>query len=177
MKGTSPNEVLLNKVCEEHLESVYNFCIYLIHNSRGLQDIAEESTQETFLEAKQQIEKLVQHPNIKGWLFQTAKNKVNRSFRYYYSKKKHELLTNEVIQYPISSIENELEINIDFDQLKVEVLKQLNAQEYELYCNYYLHKKSIDELSTIYDISRTAVTTRIYRLKKHIKEIANRVTI
>lgn len=87
MKGTSPNEVLLNKVCEEHLESVYNFCIYLIHNSRGLQDIAEESTQETFLEAKQQIEKLVQHPNIKGWLFQTAKNKVNRSFRYYYSKK------------------------------------------------------------------------------------------
>ena len=173
-------DVLFNEICEKHLEDVFHFCVYLVHNNPILQDVAEECTQETFLEAKRQLDKLITHPNIKGWLFQTAKNKVNRAFRDHYSRKRYEVMINEIIVNTATDFvgcpfENELYKNVDYDQLKDEVLKQLKAHEYKLYLEYFLQNKSIDELSSRYQISRTAVTTRIYRVKKHIKKIAEEV--
>lgn len=58
------------------------------------------------------------------------------------------------------------------DKLCAKVLESLDEDEYELYIDYYKEKMPVTNLSKKYNISKTALTTRSYRLKKKIKVIA-----
>lgn len=59
---------------------------------------------------------------------------------------------------------------IDLDKLCIEILSKLNTNEYDLYIDYYKSNMSVSDLSKKHDISATAVTTRIYRLKEENKK-------
>lgn len=65
-----------------------------------------------------------------------------------------------------------IEDRVDVDKLGVEIINNLNESEHKLYTDYYKNNMSVLELSLKYNISATAATTRIYRLKKKIKNIA-----
>lgn len=60
---------------------------------------------------------------------------------------------------------------LDPDEISAQILRKLKQSEYDLYLDYYKGRLSVPELSQKYDISATAMTTRIYRLKRKIKEI------
>ncbi len=60
---------------------------------------------------------------------------------------------------------------MDWDRLCADILGQLNQSEYDLYSDYYKGNLSVSELAKKYDVSGTAMTTRIYRLKKKIKNL------
>lgn len=74
-------------------------------------DFVEECTQQTFLEARKQISKLINHPNPQGWLFTTARNLINNSYRNMYIRKRHEVFIDDYITNTLQSLEN------DFDQI------------------------------------------------------------
>ncbi|MGB4438520.1 MAG: hypothetical protein WBJ13_04695 [Sedimentibacter sp.] len=59
----------------------------------------------------------------------------------------------------------------DIEKLCSKVLENLDADEYELYIDYYENKIPVIRLSEKYNISKTALTTRAYRLKKKIRMI------
>jgi RNA polymerase sigma-70 factor, ECF subfamily len=175
LKKFQSDSVFFNELCNQYYLKVYNFCKKLLYGYNT--DFAEECTQNTFLEARKQIVKLKSHPNIEGWLYTTSRNQINLSFRKQYVRRKYESIFDEDSYASMAVLDPNLEKlfdeDIDVDKLAAEVLKSLSAQEFSLYQDYYKEHLQIIELSGKYSISVTAVTTRIYRLKKKIKSIVH----
>ncbi|WP_317890347.1 sigma-70 family RNA polymerase sigma factor [Paenibacillus polymyxa] len=164
------------KICELYLSEVYRFCMHLIKNQSCFKFMAEECTQDTFVAARQQLVKLKHHPNVKGWLYLTAKNLIYKSFRCYYTQKKHETTFEcEKICSFSNSVEEEWE-NCrlgDVDTVIVNILMQLSNNEYILYEDYFCRQLAVPLLATKYNISVTATTTRIYRLKRKLRTLSH----
>lgn len=175
LKKFQKDSIFFEELCNRYYLKIYNFCKKL---SKGYNtDFAEECTQNTFLEARKQIVKLKNHPNIEGWLYTTARNQINLSFRKQYVRRKYESVFEEEacasIAVTDTNLEKLLEEDIDVDRLAAKVLKSLSKEEFALYQDYYKKHLKIIDLSGKYQISVTAVTTRIYRLKKKIKCIVH----
>ncbi|MNW43712.1 RNA polymerase factor sigma C [compost metagenome] len=165
-------EVYIEELCNEYFLDIYNYCLKLIHGQRDLLSFAEDCTQNTFLEAHKQISILKSHPNVKGWLFCTAKNMINNSFRCMYLQRKREIYINDAVltaelHYIDPNLENISEGNINIDKLSKYILGHLHSFEYEIYYDYYKNKMSISKLSVKYQMTESAITTRIYRIKKN----------
>lgn len=177
-KNNKRDDIFYEELCNKYYEQIYFFCNRLVKGQEQFLDFVEECTQNTFLEARKQISKLRTHPNIEGWLYTTARNLINNSYRSMYIKKKHELYIEDDISCTSAyEIDKELEdpfySNIDLDKLCTEILSMLNEKENNLYIDYYKRNMPIADLSQKYGISSTAVTTRIYRLKIKIKNIVH----
>lgn len=144
-------------------------------------DFADECTQNTFLEARKQLSKLKNHPNVEGWLFTTARNFVNLSFRGMYLKNRYEVIMTDDIHNRLESQNNEIdqfvENAVNVDELYHEVLMSLSTNEYELYTDYYIKKMSIADLTGKYDVSANAITTRMYRINKKIRSIVQTLVV
>lgn len=162
-------------LCNQHYSRIYSFCKKILNGYNS--DFAEECTQNTFLEATKQITKLKTHPNIEGWLYTTSRNQINSLLRKQYVIRKYEEILDEEAYDSLatsdSNIEKLFEEDINIEQLVFEVLEFLSDQERELYNAYYKEHLQIIELAAKYNITTTAVTTRIYRLKKKIKSIVH----
>lgn len=169
------NEAFYEDLCNKYYERIYNYCKKLVKGQRQFLDFVEECTQNTFLEARKQLLKLEKHPNVEGWLYTTARNLINNSFRSSYIKKKYEVNLEDNISGAFAKLDDKLErlfdSTADLDKLCVEVLNKLHPSEYDLYMDYYKSKMPISELAKKYAVSATAMTTRIYRLKKKLKNI------
>lgn len=162
----------LEELCNKYFVDVFKYCNKLIHGKKELFYFAEDCTQSTFLEAHKQISNLKSHPNVKGWLFCTARNMINNSFRNMYSQRKHEMYINDTLAtklYYIDPIlENLFEGNTNWDELVKDILGNLHSFEYEIYYDYYKNKMSISQIVVKYQMTESAITTRIYRIKQKI---------
>ncbi len=176
-QNSKKHDNFYDDLCNKYFERVYRYCKKLVNGQGQLLDFVEECTQNTFLAARKQIPKLMNHPNIEGWLYNTARNLINNCYRSMYIKKNHELFIDDSSSCALMTSEDEfdslLDETIDVDMLAIELLRKLNENEYNLYMDYYKSNMSILELSKKYEISSTAVTTRIYRVKAKIKMIAH----
>ncbi|BFH15313.1 sigma-70 family RNA polymerase sigma factor [Paenibacillus melissococcoides] len=175
------DELFFHELCDAYFKPVYKYCRKLANSQTGLMDFADECTQNTFLEARKQISKLKNHPNVEGWLFTTARNFVNLSFRAMYLKNKYEVFMSDDINDRLESRNNEIdqiiENAVDVDDLYQEVLMNLSTSEYELYADYYMKKMSIADLARKYNVSANAITTRIYRINKKIRSIVQTLVV
>jgi len=169
------DEAFFESLCSRYFERIYFYCKRLVRGQEQFMDFVEECTQNTFLEARKQISKLRNHPNIEGWLYTTARNLINSSYRSMYIKRKYEVSMDDVLSNYICEPEMDFEelfnSAVDLDKLSAEVLQKLTSGEYELYMDYFVNNASVSDLSRKYNISVTATTTRIYRLKKKIKRM------
>ncbi|GAA0392336.1 sigma-70 family RNA polymerase sigma factor [Paenibacillus motobuensis] len=172
------DEVYTEELYNKYYEQIYAYCKKRVKWQEKFNDIAEDCTQSTFLEAHRQLSSLRSHPNIEGWLYTTARNMINNAYRSLYTKKQREVILDETISNSLMQLDQELEQlfqeALNFDQLCIEILGRLSRQENELYTDYYQNRLTIASLSKKYGISATAVTTRIHRLKKKIKMIISK---
>ncbi|MGG3837289.1 sigma-70 family RNA polymerase sigma factor [Paenibacillus thiaminolyticus] len=175
------DELFFHELCDTYFKPVYKYCGKLAKSQAELMDFADECTQNTFLEARKQISKLKNHPNVEGWLFTTARNFVNLSFRAMYLKNRYEVIMTDDIHNRLESQNNEIdqfvENAVNVDELYHEVLMSLSTNEYELYTDYYIKKMSIADLTGKYDVSANAITTRIYRINKKIRSIVQTLVV
>ncbi|MEG6612833.1 sigma-70 family RNA polymerase sigma factor [Pseudoclostridium thermosuccinogenes] len=169
------DDAFYESLCTKYFERIYFYCKRLVKGQEQFMDFVEECTQNTFLEARKQISKLRNHPNVEGWLYTTARNLINSSYRSMYIKRKHEVSMDDAFSNCICEPEINLEelfsSAADLDKLSAEILQKLTPSEHDLYVDYFVNKASVSDLSRKYGISVTATTTRIYRLKKKIKNI------
>ena len=109
-------------------------------------------------------------------MYQTAKNLVNNAVRKYHTKNKYIYPVNEKFAYLNTTIEDELdkmyEDEIDIDYLMCDVLKQLKDKDYQFYDDYFIKNLTVCELAKKYNISISAIYTRIHRLKIKVQKIA-----
>ena len=64
------------------------------------------------------------------------------------------------------------EDEIDIDYLMCDVLKQLKDKDYQFYDDYFIKNLTVCELAKKYNISISAIYTRIHRLKIKVQKIA-----
>ncbi|EHQ90134.1 RNA polymerase sigma factor [Desulfosporosinus youngiae] len=169
------DDIFYEDLCDKYFNRIAVYCRRLVKGQEEFLDFVEECTQNTFLEAWKQISKLKNHPNVEGWLYATARNLINNSYRNMYIKKRHEVSIDDNITGALTELDDDLEKlfnnTLDPDKISAEILGKLKQSEYDLYLDYYKDNMSVTELSKKHDISATAMTTRIYRLKKKIKNI------
>lgn len=137
---------------------------------------AEDCTQKVFIELFIQGEKLMDHPNIAGWLYKTA---------YHFGKKlQKDYKSHDDIH--LSSYENKddnplvvylepyfvnLEDEIDVDEIKDRILAKLSPQFYDLYCRFYINHESIITIGEALGIKTNNVKQRLFRLRAHIRKL------
>lgn len=167
------DELYFEDLCNRFFRKIYTYCKVLVKNNSL--DIAEECTHNTFLAAGKQISKLRSHPYVEGWLYTTARNQVNESFRKYYKKQQREVPVRDLLSATLptghDSIEAYIASSLDIEELCNDVLCKLESADLELYTLYYRDHTSIAALADLYGISGSAMTTRIYRLKKKVTTI------
>jgi RNA polymerase sigma-70 factor (ECF subfamily) len=139
-------------------------------------ELAEECAQNTFVQVQENITALQAHPNLAGWLYKTARNQVNAFYRKLYRRRKYEIAISDSIANQLKASSCELyEVligTLDMNKMVRHVLQQLSRVETEIYVDYFKDRLSIHEISQKYNLSKTVVTTRIYRLRKKIKQTA-----
>ncbi|MDG0810336.1 RNA polymerase sigma factor [Cohnella rhizosphaerae] len=156
-------------------QRIYHYCKKLMRG-RSI-TLVEECVQNTFLQVQANLSKLRNHPNIAGWLYVTSRNQVNAMYRKLYREQKHEVtLSDEQTKRLTANHQDEIcEVlmgTADIDNLAHHVLQQLNLKESEFYVDYFKRHLSVRALSQKYNVSESAVTTRIYRLRKKIRNAA-----
>ncbi|ACV61763.1 RNA polymerase, sigma-24 subunit, ECF subfamily [Desulfofarcimen acetoxidans DSM 771] len=105
---------------------------------------------------------------FEGWLYTKTRNLINSLYRSMYIKKRHEVFIDDNISNIILSSDNDFEkiLNGNIDDIEMLSDKILKKQQI-----VKINHMSILELSGKYDVSAIAITTRICRLKKKIKNI------
>lgn len=176
-KDPKEDDDFFEDLCNQYFERIYNYCNRLVKGEKQLTDFVEECTQTTFLEARKQISALKKHPNAEGWLYTTARNLMNHSYRNLYIRKRHEVPMDDDISNTLSEEDHEMEAvfngAVDLNKAYLEALNGLNKKEYELYADYFINNMSVSDLSQKYNVSSTATTTRIYRVKRKIKNLVH----
>lgn len=141
-----------------YFKDVYGYVVRRVGN----ETVAEDIVHDVFLTALDKIEKFRNHPQQKGWLMVTARNKMREL------KKKME-------NNPLESLEEMMEVGEeegDYEKIEFElaVLEVVKEEEWELIKDYYLRGVTIREMAEKYGITENAMTVRLHRLRKKIKE-------
>lgn len=117
---------------------------------------------------------LVEHPDIKGWLYSVARNIAKRHRkRQGFLKVKH---FNETVAVEVAS---EMDVAVlvedrvcgENSELLALLQKNLKVSEYTLFKMKYLDGKSNDEIADFIGIKKHSVDVKITRLHEKIKEV------
>lgn len=164
-----------NDLCVDYYEKILRYC-YAKLNSEAA---ARDCTQDVFLVALQKKSILRQHPNAAGFLFQTAKNLVRERQRLCFRQMMAEVPIQDDSGDPMADLfqvqENALDKLIDEEDYIENVMSQLSEEKQYLYSLYYIEKKSMREISEIFNIAEAAVRMRYVRLRKEIHAIVAEV--
>lgn len=125
------------------------------------QSIAEELVNEAFLILLSKRRDLKHHPNLPGWLSQTMKyliaNEVNSA--------RHRL------EFPLE-MDSDIPVPDTYKQPLSELLPMnLSPKEREILILFYERQLSYEQISAQLDVSVLNCRTRLFRAKRHYKEI------
>jgi len=156
---------------KSEIASLYYDCIFSFCNQR-LPDrqAAEDVTQEVFLALTEQNS--IKNPDaVLKWLYTVARNKVNDYYRKHY-KKPPPVSLDDVGDIPEITFDfTELYSDTELKECENTVLNQLSEQERKLYHEIYQEGSSYASLAEKYNISDSALRTRVSRLRYKIKRL------
>ena len=133
----------------------------MLYDSNAVEDIV----QETFFEVYRKREELMKHPNIKGWLRVTAKNKV---MKWEEKQRKYSLDFDFLIDNSVSDLNPKVD---DFKMVEVytAVKEILSEEELELLRCYYEYGYTSQEIAQKLGVTETCFKVRILRMKQKIR--------
>ena len=143
---------------------------------------AEECTQEVFAVYFEKVSQ-IEIRNPRAWLYRTADNYLHR-YNQRFQEEKQEIFP---LHDPEKGTEDMEDIrfvyeqdffsedSVDIDKDVEKVLLGLSDDEFELYDLHFRKHLSLQELTTSYGPSIPAVKNKIYRLKQHILQLAQKV--
>lgn len=174
MRFGKSNEEFFEEIFHAYFQRIFYYCKKLM-KGRPI-TLVEECVQNTFLQVQVNLSALRNHPNIAGWLYVTSRNQVNAMYRKLYRKQKHEVAFSDELANRLTASNQELNevliATLDIHGMVHHVLRQLSRAESEFYVDYFKRHLSVHSISKKYNLSETAVTTRIYRLRMKIKKAA-----
>lgn len=167
-------EHFFQTLCEQYYADLGN---YLLAMTRD-RELAQDLLQETFIVAWKKRELLPNHPNPGGFLFQTARlclknarqRQKKQQSRLIYLEQ--EQLAQQSDQRRATDLWEELcrqqDASVDEAQWIAPALQTLSEQEYQLYRQHYLEKKSFAQLAREQNISPVSLRMRALRIRRKI---------
>lgn len=148
----------IEKAYSAYFKDVYEYVVRRVGNKAVAEDIAHD----VFITALNRVEVFQDHPQKKGWLMVTARNKMKE-------------LRKKMENNPVESLEEMQDVGVeeaDFEKVEfgLTMHKVIAEDEWELIKDFYLRGITIRELAEKYGITENAMTVRLYRLRKKIRE-------
>lgn len=167
-------EHFFQTLCEQYYADLGN---YLLAMTRD-RELAQDLLQETFIVAWKKRELLISHPNPGGFLFQTARlclknarQKQKRQQRHLVYLEQEQLVQQSDQRQaadPWEQLCQQQDDAIDETNWVLPALQQLSCEEYQLYRQHYLEKKSFAQLAREQNISPVSLRMRALRIRKKI---------
>lgn len=161
-KDHSKLEKQIEKLYRANYDSLVVYVSCSVQGSMAVEDIV----QDTFCEALAKAEILENHPNQKGWLVETAKNKIKEMHR----RAQYRETEN------IEDCEDEVPVIMrEYDMVEAQMVMEnaLDSHERWLLRQYYIWGYSVKELAATEHLSESNFKVRMYRIKKKVMDYIN----
>ncbi len=149
----------------EYVDSLYRFCYFRTNSS----EVAEDSVQDVFLSLWKEISRgvVVEYP--KTWLYTAMRNKIID----YYRKKKSLSLDAKMEDQYFEPVETNTHIELDTEiRLLTRYVESIEDDtDREVLLLRYVNDLSMDDIADITGSTSNAVTVRIHRATKKLKEL------
>lgn len=170
-------------LCEQYYTDLGNFLLALTKD----RELAQDLLQETFIVAWNKRELLLTHPNPAGFLFQTArlclrharqKQKKQQSRVLYLDRE--QLAQQKQEQHgndPWEELCLQQDAAIDETKWITAALQQLSDEEYLLYRQHYLEKKTFVQLAQEHQQSAVCLRMRALRIRKKVQKAVRQLAL
>lgn len=170
-------------LCEQYYADLGNFLLALTKD----RELAQDLLQETFIVAWNKRELLLTHPNPAGFLFQTArlclkharqKQKKQQSHVLYLDRE--QLAQQKQEQHgndPWEELCLQQDAAIDETKWITAALQQLSDEEYLLYRQHYLEKKTFVQLAQEHQQSAVCLRMRALRIRKKVQKAVRQLAL
>lgn len=173
MSARKQTTALLQQLYDDYRLKLFNFCLARLSGER---ESADDCVQEAFLVLSSKLKNGEAIENPRAFLYRTAENFVRRrqeqiakdTKRLVPLEKATEASMNDEVFF--EAIEN-----IDYDALAERLIDTLDDDEKLLYNLRYIKNTRVDEIATMLNISRPAVSMRLVRLKTKITQAVNNI--
>ncbi len=149
------------KLYHEEYDNIRLYVRRMVADSSGIEDIV----QETFLEAYRNRKKLMEHPNLAGWLRITAKNKI---MKWEEKQRKYRVDCEYLLENTVAGRRGKPD-EYRMVEAYSTVQKILSREDLELLRCYYEFGYSSKEMAERLGISESCFKVRILRMKQKIK--------
>lgn len=169
MEKQAANE-LIKECFENYRYKLLDYCLARLNGER--QD-ADDCVQDAFvvLQCKLSDGEIIQNP--RALLYRIAENLVKQR-KVANAKSAIHTVPLEYAENISTAFEDDYLKAVDetdYDLLAEELIKTLNEKEKELYDLRYCRKISVDDIAKLYNISPTAVSMRLLRLRDKVKRL------
>ncbi len=148
-------ERFFNELYDEMYHRLINFVYRICKDETFTEDVV----QETFIEVYRNIDKIMEHPQPKAWLYVAVKKKMMKM-----GKKNGKL-------YPVK--DESLIIKMEEKRYKeielAETIKScVGERDYHMLCDYFLNGYSSIEVAEKYHVDKGGIRMRMTRLKRKL---------
>ena len=158
---------LLRLAYVSYYESAYYYCVARTKYAKGSE---EDSVQSAFLVYYKKLLSDETIINVKAFLYQTCENMCRRADTKFLREAKRSVDLEDVAQLPAKETDA-LAVELDYDELKAELIALLSEEEQELFTLKYEQGKTLTEIAALLGISPNAAALRTSRLRKKIKTL------
>lgn len=155
-------EQFFEELYKKEYDDIIRFVRRLVNDNRGIEDI----TQETFLEAYRKRKKLMDHPNPKGWLYITARNKW---MKWAEKQRKYLLDYDSHAEGPVGDDKNRTD-DYYMAEVMYSVKETLTEKDFRILRNYYEYGYSSKEMAKYLGVTENCFKVRVARMKAKLKK-------
>ncbi len=145
---------------------------------------AEECAQDVFLLLYRSLPSMQDEEHIRAWLYRTADNLLGRYHRRYQVENKHVAFYEDYAQKEDDArlaycpdLDLLADQAIPVDEYKQRILEQLSDAERQAYTLYYEQKLPGREVAERLGVSENALWVRLNRLRAHIKQLIQELSL
>ena len=158
---------MLQAAYDAYYKSSYYYCVSRTRHAKGSE---EDSLQSAFLVYYKKLLAGEEIENVKAFLYRTCENFCRQADAKFLREAKRSVELEDMAQVPAAETDY-LAPELDYDEIKEELLSLLSEEEQALFTLKYEQKKSLVEISDILDITPNAAALRTSRLRKKIKTL------
>ncbi len=155
---------LLEEYCRQYKEALYKYAYLRTGHDK---DAAEDCIQEAFMVIYRRMKKGEKFNEPKAFLYRTVDNFIKEHLR---DLKKRQKLNEEVLSEELSQWDILDKLAPETEEMIITVaLSEMNDTERIIYRQRYIENKNVKEIAQQCNLSVTAVTTRLYRIRRKVE--------
>lgn len=156
---------MLSQAYKSYYSNIYRFCLTKLKNDI---DNVEDVVQEAFLILYKKYLDGVKIEYVQAFLFKTTDLIIKNRYREL-AKEQKQVSIEEVVHIP--SQNEDIDDRLTFEQYSRQISDALNDTDAELFSMRYVEELKIDEIAQRMDMTISAVTTRLSRIRIKLQKI------